>query len=248
MGGKNVIIVMDDANLELAIDGCLWGGFGTSGQRCTAASRVVVHEKVYERVRRAVRGAGARARGRRRPGRGDPDGAVEQRGAARTTVMKYVQIGKDEGATLACGGSPADGGRLRQGLLPRADDFRRRAAGDADCARGDLRTGRLGDAAATRSTRRSRSRTPSSTGCPRRSTRRTSTAPSPRCATSTPASSTSTLRRSAPRCTCRSAAPRTPGNGHREAGGRGARRVLRMEVRLRRFQRHACSARRSMSA
>ena len=47
MGGKNVIMVMDDAVLELAVEGCLWGGFGTSGQRCTAASRVVVHEKVY---------------------------------------------------------------------------------------------------------------------------------------------------------------------------------------------------------
>ena len=48
MGGKNVIMVMDDANLELAVEGCLWGGFGTTGQRCTAASRVVVHEKVYD--------------------------------------------------------------------------------------------------------------------------------------------------------------------------------------------------------
>ena len=48
MGGKNVIMIMDDANLELAVDGCLWGGFGTTGQRCTAASRVVVHERVYK--------------------------------------------------------------------------------------------------------------------------------------------------------------------------------------------------------
>src|SRR5262249_53546948 len=48
MGGKNVVLVMDDANLDLAVDGCLWGGFGTTGQRCTAASRVVVHEKVYK--------------------------------------------------------------------------------------------------------------------------------------------------------------------------------------------------------
>src|SRR5205809_3018027 len=47
MGGKNVIMIMDDANIELAVDGCLWGGFGTTGQRCTAASRVVVHQKVY---------------------------------------------------------------------------------------------------------------------------------------------------------------------------------------------------------
>ena len=48
MGGKNVIMIMDDAQLELAVEGCLWGGFGTTGQRCTAASRVVVHEKVYD--------------------------------------------------------------------------------------------------------------------------------------------------------------------------------------------------------
>jgi aldehyde dehydrogenase (NAD+) len=47
MGCKNVIMIMDDANLELAVEGCLWGGFGTTGQRCTAASRVVVHERVY---------------------------------------------------------------------------------------------------------------------------------------------------------------------------------------------------------
>ncbi|HSD28469.1 MAG TPA: aldehyde dehydrogenase family protein, partial [Vicinamibacteria bacterium] len=47
MGGKNVIMVMDDARLDLAVEGALWGGFGTTGQRCTAASRVAVHEKVY---------------------------------------------------------------------------------------------------------------------------------------------------------------------------------------------------------
>ena len=47
MGGKNIIIVMDDANLDLAVDGAIWGGFGTTGQRCTAASRVAVHKNVY---------------------------------------------------------------------------------------------------------------------------------------------------------------------------------------------------------
>src|ERR1035438_3944420 len=51
MGGKNIIIVMDDANLDLAVDGAVWGGFGTSGQRCTAASRVAVHKSVYREVR-----------------------------------------------------------------------------------------------------------------------------------------------------------------------------------------------------
>src|SRR6266852_5780781 len=44
MGGKNIIIVMEDANLDLAVDGAVWGGFGTTGQRCTAASRVAVHK------------------------------------------------------------------------------------------------------------------------------------------------------------------------------------------------------------
>ena len=49
MGGKNCIMIMDDANLELALEGCVWGGFGTTGQRCTAASRVIVHEQVHDR-------------------------------------------------------------------------------------------------------------------------------------------------------------------------------------------------------
>src|SRR5947199_4389863 len=48
MGGKNIIIVMEDANLDLAVDGAVWGGFGTTGQRCTAASRVAVHKDVYK--------------------------------------------------------------------------------------------------------------------------------------------------------------------------------------------------------
>ena len=48
MGGKNVIMVMDDGDVDLAIEGALWGAFGTSGQRCTASSRIVVHKKVYK--------------------------------------------------------------------------------------------------------------------------------------------------------------------------------------------------------
>ena len=47
MGGKNCIMVMDDADVDLAVDGALWGAFGTAGQRCTASSRIVVHAKVY---------------------------------------------------------------------------------------------------------------------------------------------------------------------------------------------------------
>ena len=116
MGGKNVIMIMDDADLELAVDGCLWGGFGTSGQRCTAASRVVVHEKVYQRfvtdfVSRAkslVVGDGLREASQMGP-------SISE--SQLTTVMSYVQVGKDEGATLACGGGRLQGGAFAKGYF-----------------------------------------------------------------------------------------------------------------------------------
>ncbi len=103
MGGKNVIMIMDDANLELAVEGCLWGGFGTSGQRCTAASRVVVHEQVYAAF---LEQFVARAKALRVGDGLDPQsqmGPSVSRGQL-DTVMKYVEIGKAEGARLACGG------------------------------------------------------------------------------------------------------------------------------------------------
>ena len=116
MGGKNVVMIMDDANLELAVDGCLWGGFGTTGQRCTAASRVVVHEKVYksfvqEFVRRAkslVIGDGLRDETQMGPSISDTQ---------LETVTKYVRIGQEEGATLACGGKRLDSGSHAKGFF-----------------------------------------------------------------------------------------------------------------------------------
>ena len=116
MGGKNVIIVMDDANLELAVEGCLWGGFGTTGQRCTAASRVVVHEKVY---RSFLEEFVARARTLRVGDGLDPKtqmGPSVSQGQL-DTVMKYVEIGKKEGATLACGGHALTGGAYAKGYF-----------------------------------------------------------------------------------------------------------------------------------
>jgi len=116
MGGKNIIMVMDDAQLDLAIEGCVWGGFGTSGQRCTAASRVVVHEKVYAAfVERFV----ARAKALRV---GDGLDAATQMGpsiseAQRQTVMEYVGIGREEGATLACGGHALTAGDYAKGFF-----------------------------------------------------------------------------------------------------------------------------------
>jgi len=116
MGGKNVIMVMDDAKLELAIEGCLWGGFGTSGQRCTAASRVVVHEKVY---REFLNQFVARAQALRVGGGLDPKnqmGPVVSQNQL-DTVMKYVAIGKKEGARLMCGGQPLRYGEYAKGFF-----------------------------------------------------------------------------------------------------------------------------------
>jgi aldehyde dehydrogenase (NAD+) len=116
MGGKNVIMVMDDALLDLAVEGCVWGGFGTSGQRCTAASRVVVHEKVYrEFLDRFV----ARVRALR-VGDGLDDntqmGPVISRSQLET-VARYVEIGQKEGARLACGGHPLSAGACKDGFF-----------------------------------------------------------------------------------------------------------------------------------
>src|SRR5436190_13814675 len=116
MGGKNVIMIMDDANLELAVDGCLWGGFGTTGQRCTAASRVVVHEKVYKtfveqfvaRAKSLVVGDGLKPETQVGPSNSE---------AQLNTVMKYVKVGIEEGAKLATGGHRLDAGEYAKGFF-----------------------------------------------------------------------------------------------------------------------------------
>ena len=116
MGGKNVIIVMDDANLELALDGCLWGGFGTSGQRCTAASRVAVHERIYPAF---VAEFARRARGLTVGDGLDPRsqmGPVVSR-SQLDTVARYVTVGLDEGARLVAGGHPIDRGSWKAGCF-----------------------------------------------------------------------------------------------------------------------------------
>jgi acyl-CoA reductase-like NAD-dependent aldehyde dehydrogenase len=116
MGGKNVIMIMDDANLELAVDGCLWGGFGTSGQRCTASSRVVVHEKVYDEfVRQFVSRAKALVVGDGLKPETDM-GPSNSEGQLKT-VMEYVAIGRGEGAKLACGGNRLDKGAYAKGFF-----------------------------------------------------------------------------------------------------------------------------------
>jgi alpha-ketoglutaric semialdehyde dehydrogenase len=114
MGGKNIILVMEDANLDLAVDGAIWGGFGTTGQRCTAASRVGIHKSVYkefvsrfvERVAKLKVGNGL-------------DSAIEMGPCINEqqlqTVISYVEIGVKEGAKLLTGGDRLTGGEHAKG-------------------------------------------------------------------------------------------------------------------------------------
>ena len=116
MGGKNAIIVMDDAPLDLAVDGAVWGGFGTSGQRCTAASRVIVHERVHKPFTQAFL---ERARALRL-GSGLDDkvdvGPVINEVQLRR-IHEYTGVGRGEGARVLVGGEIATEGELRKGFF-----------------------------------------------------------------------------------------------------------------------------------
>jgi alpha-ketoglutaric semialdehyde dehydrogenase len=126
LGGKNAIIVLDDADLDLAVEGIVWSAFGTSGQRCTAASRVIVQDGVYEQLQsKLVANAEKMRLG---PGwEDDTDvGPVINRRALEK-IHSYTEIGKDEGAKLLTGGEVATGEGLDKGFFYRPTIF-----GDVD--------------------------------------------------------------------------------------------------------------------
>jgi acyl-CoA reductase-like NAD-dependent aldehyde dehydrogenase len=114
MGGKNPVIVLEDANLELAVDGAIWGAFGTSGQRCTASSRLIVHRKIAKKFT-ALLADRAKAL---KVGNG-LDESVEMGPAINEsqldTVLDYISIGKAEGATLVAGGRRLTGKAYNRG-------------------------------------------------------------------------------------------------------------------------------------
>jgi acyl-CoA reductase-like NAD-dependent aldehyde dehydrogenase len=126
MGGKNVIIVMDDAKLDLAVDGAIWGGFGTTGQRCTASSRIVVHKRAYkefikmfvERAKKLRVGNGLNPEVEMGP-------SVNE--SQLNTVQNYVKIGRKEGADLLCGGN-----RLTKGVYAKGWFHEPTVFGDVD--------------------------------------------------------------------------------------------------------------------
>jgi acyl-CoA reductase-like NAD-dependent aldehyde dehydrogenase len=116
MGGKNAIIVMDDADLALALEGAVWGGFGTTGQRCTAASRVVVHKAVYDKFLDMFGKAAVKLK----LGNGlDPNVSVGPliNADQMEKVLGYIEIGKKEGARLLCGGKAARKENLARGYF-----------------------------------------------------------------------------------------------------------------------------------
>jgi acyl-CoA reductase-like NAD-dependent aldehyde dehydrogenase len=128
MGGKNAMIVLDDADLDLALDGVLWGAFGTTGQRCTATSRLMlqggVHDeflsRLVERVRKLKLGDGR--------SKGTDVGPLINEPSLKK-VEQYVDIGVAEGADLLMGGRRATGKGLENGFFYEPTIFARVEAG-----------------------------------------------------------------------------------------------------------------------
>ncbi len=117
---------MDDANLDLAVEGIVWSAFGTSGQRCTAASRVIAHESVYDELAsRLVESAEQLRLGVGWEEDTDVGPVINQ--AALEKIDSYTAIGRDEGASLLTGGEVASGNGLEKGFYYRPTVF-----GDVD--------------------------------------------------------------------------------------------------------------------
>jgi len=118
MGGKNAMIVLDDADLDLALDGVLWGAFGTTGQRCTATSRLILQQGIHDRFLKLLSDRADVLR--LGPGL-EPTTEVGPliHEAARQKVDEYVGIGKKEGASVVIGGQTATGKGLERGWFYR---------------------------------------------------------------------------------------------------------------------------------
>ncbi|UCD07105.1 MAG: aldehyde dehydrogenase family protein [Candidatus Aenigmatarchaeota archaeon] len=105
LGGKNGIIIMDDADLKLATDGVIWGGYGTTGQRCTAASRIIVHEKIRSKFEKMLLNRTRKLRlGDGLKPKTDVGPLINNRAVEKT--HEYTHIGLAEGAMMLCGGKP----------------------------------------------------------------------------------------------------------------------------------------------
>jgi aldehyde dehydrogenase (NAD+) len=116
MGGKNAVILMDDADLQLALDGVVWGAFGTTGQRCTATSRLLLHEKIHDKFIEMLVGRVERLR----VGNGN-DAGVDMgpviNAEQMQRILDYIELGKQEGATCIIGGTRLTENGLAKGFF-----------------------------------------------------------------------------------------------------------------------------------
>jgi alpha-ketoglutaric semialdehyde dehydrogenase len=116
MGGKNAQIVMEDADLELALDGAVWGAFGTAGQRCTATSRLLLHRDIKQKFTTMLKERTSKLR----LGAGtDPNIDIGPlvNASQLQRVSKYLDIAREEGAKVLVGGEVATEGELQQGYF-----------------------------------------------------------------------------------------------------------------------------------
>jgi len=115
MGGKNAQIVMPDADMDLALDGVLWGAFGTTGQRCTATSRLILHEDIHDAfLERLKKAASDLVLGDGRTAGKQVGPVINERQMKK--ILDYIEIGKQE-ATLFLGGARASGADLDNGYF-----------------------------------------------------------------------------------------------------------------------------------
>lgn len=116
MGGKNAQIVLDDADLDLALEGALWGAFGTTGQRCTATSRLILQSKIHDKfLGMLLEKTKALKLGDGRKNGTDVGPLIHEQ--SLQNVESYVDIGHGEGADLLCGGRRAKGHGLEHGFF-----------------------------------------------------------------------------------------------------------------------------------
>jgi alpha-ketoglutaric semialdehyde dehydrogenase len=128
MGGKNAQIVLDDANLDLALDGVLWGAFGTTGQRCTATSRLILQKGIHDEfLSRLIDRARAMKLGDGRKKGTDVGPLIHEN--SRRKVERYIDIGQSDGADLVLGGRVPEGKEYANGFFFEPTIFARVEAG-----------------------------------------------------------------------------------------------------------------------
>ncbi len=128
MGGKNAMLVFDDADLDLALEGVLWGAFGTTGQRCTATSRLVLQDGIHdELLSRLVDRARTLALGDGRKKGTEVGPLINEQSLHK--VERYIDIGQEDGADLLCGGRRATGKSVDNGYFFEPTIFARVQAG-----------------------------------------------------------------------------------------------------------------------